>query len=65
MLIISERDFVFNEIQEILREIENLRANLDKLATIKNNIIDEVIISKSQMLDQMLTEYYNILKKKK
>ena len=50
------------EIEEILREIEELRENLIKLAHIKNEkFTDPEIISVSKELDTLLNTYHKLM----
>ncbi|MBO8167895.1 MAG: aspartyl-phosphate phosphatase Spo0E family protein [Thermoanaerobacteraceae bacterium] len=44
--------------------IELLRAELDQLVERSPNLTDEEIVKKSQELDRLLTEYYQLIKKK-
>lgn len=52
-----------NEIKEILRQIEDLKENLNKLINQKSILLDPKIIAASQMLDSILNEYDGIIKK--
>ncbi len=50
------------EIEEILREIEELRENLNKLAHVKNEkFTDPEIISVSRELDTLLNTYHKLM----
>lgn len=53
------------EIEEILRQIENLRKNLNTLIEEKDTLLDPKVIAASQMLDSVLNEYDKIVKDKK
>ncbi|AYD39686.1 aspartyl-phosphate phosphatase Spo0E family protein [Clostridium fermenticellae] len=52
-----------NEIKEILRQIEDLKENLNNLINQKSILLDPKIIAASQMLDSILNEYDGIIKK--
>lgn len=51
-------------IKVVLMAIELLRAELDQLVERSPNLTDEEIVKKSQELDRLLTEYYQLIKKK-
>jgi hypothetical protein len=53
------------EIEEILREIEELRENLNKLAESKSEkFTDPEIVSVSKELDVLLNTYYRLITNK-
>lgn len=51
-------------IKVVLMAIELLRAELDQLVERSPNLTDEEVVKKSQELDRLLTEYYQLIKKK-
>ncbi|BAU28757.1 Spo0E like sporulation regulatory protein [Aneurinibacillus soli] len=53
-----------NEIEELLKQIEELRRTLYALAT-KKKLSDPEVVTASQMLDALLNEYEKLIKRKK
>lgn len=53
-----------HEIEDILREIEELRVELVKAIEKKKNLLDPDIIKESQKLDSILNEYNKMLNEK-
>ncbi len=51
-------------IKVVIKAIELLRAELDQLVERSPNLTDEEVVKKSQELDRLLTEYYQLIKKK-
>ena len=51
------------ELQEILKKIEELRANLNKM-TDRRKMTDPEVLYASQMLDTALNEYQRLMKDK-
>lgn len=49
------------DIDEIIKKIDELRANLIKLKE-GRDFTDKEVISMSQMLDSVLNEYYKLIK---
>lgn len=52
-----------DELEEILKTIEELRQQLERLFTAKG-IIDQEVMAASQILDAVVNEYYRLLKRK-
>jgi hypothetical protein len=52
-----------SELEEMMKELEELRANLHKITEGKTLTDPEVVVA-SQMLDAVLNEYYKFLKSK-
>ncbi|BAU28239.1 Spo0E like sporulation regulatory protein [Aneurinibacillus soli] len=53
-----------NEIEELLKQIEELRRTLNSLATEKS-LSDPEVLTASQMLDALLNEYEKLIRRKK
>jgi regulator of replication initiation timing len=54
-----------NELKELLKDIEKLRANLIKLIEEKENLQDPHIVAASQILNAAITKYNDFIKNKK
>lgn len=52
------------ELQELLKRIEELRDYLEELIEKKNGVWDPEVIAASKMLDAVLNEYDRVLKGK-
>ncbi|MDA8096524.1 MAG: aspartyl-phosphate phosphatase Spo0E family protein [Clostridia bacterium] len=51
-----------SELNSIVKKIEELRRDLEKLEV--RDLADPEVVTASQMLDAVLNEYYRILKRK-
>jgi Spo0E like sporulation regulatory protein. len=51
------------EIEELIKQIEELRLNMIKIKEGKT-LTDPEVVAASQMLDAILNEYYKLLKQK-
>lgn len=52
-----------HEMEEVMTKIEKVRKEMNNLIKRKGNLLDPEVISASQILDSILNEYYQILKK--
>jgi len=52
------------EIKEVLKRIEELRKNMNDMISASDDLLDSKIIELSRLLDEQLTEYNRLLKKK-
>ncbi|MGI6119099.1 MAG: aspartyl-phosphate phosphatase Spo0E family protein [Desulfosporosinus sp.] len=52
-----------SDIEELLKQIEELRANMVKIKE-GRTLTDSEVVTASQMLDAVLNEYYKLLKQK-
>ena len=50
------------ELEEIMKQIEELRQSMIKIKEGKTFFTDQEVITASQMLDAVLNEYYKVLK---
>ena len=50
------------ELEEIMKQIEELRQSMIKIKEGKTSFTDQEVITASQMLDAVLNEYYKVLK---
>ncbi|AFQ46245.1 aspartyl-phosphate phosphatase Spo0E family protein [Desulfosporosinus meridiei] len=50
------------ELEEIMKQIEELRLSMVRIKDGKTTLTDQEVITASQMLDAVLNEYYKVLK---
>ena len=50
------------ELEEIMKQIEELRLNMVRIKEGKTTLTDQEVITASQMLDATLNEYYKVIK---
>ena len=52
------------EINEVLMKIEELRKKMNDMINESDDLLDSKIIELSRLLDEQLTEYHRLMKKK-